>query len=55
MRNCVNIKGNSQVFPYMIEYSKNAKTSNGDNTTNGSDIKWYRKNDIIRFFDENML
>ena len=54
MRNCVNIKGNSQVFPYMIEYSKNARTSNGDNTTNGSDIKWYRKNDIIRFFDENI-
>jgi hypothetical protein len=54
MRNCINIKGNGQVFPYIIEYSKNAITSNEDNITNSNDIKWYRENNIIRFFDENI-
>ena len=54
MRNCINIKGNGQTFPYIVEYNKNARTIEGDNITNGHDIKWYRENDIIRFFDNNI-
>lgn len=54
MRNQINIKGNNQVFPYIIEYSKNAVTLNGDNVTNGEDILYYKENDKISFFENTI-
>ena len=47
MRNCINIKGNDQVFPYIIEYSK----SNGN--IFASNYKYTIKNDIIRFYNSD--
>ena len=47
MRNCINIKGNDQVFPYIIEYSK----SNGNILA--SNYKYTIKNDIIRFYNSD--
>ena len=54
MRNCINIKGNGQIFPYIVEYSKDAKTNNGDNITNGGDIRWSKENNLIRLYEHNI-
>lgn len=50
MKNCINILGNNQSFPYIIEYSKNAKTSMGHNATDGDDILWDKYMGVVRLF-----
>lgn len=47
MRNVINIKGNKQVFPYLIEYSK------GNTKTDGYDIIWNADKDTIHLFQGN--
>ena len=48
MRNCINIKGNDQVFPYIIDYSK------GSGNILVSDYKYTIDsiNNVIRFLRE---
>lgn len=51
MKNCINILGNNQSFPYIIEYSKNAKSFTEHNSTDGDDILWDKYQDIIRLYE----
>lgn len=51
MKNCINILGNNQSFPYIIEYVKNAKTSIGHNATDGDDILWDKYMGVVRLFE----
>lgn len=48
MRNIINIKGNNQIFPYLIEYSK------GRSKTDGEDITWSVSNDTIHLLQEQI-
>lgn len=51
MKNCINILGNNQSFPYIVEYSKNAKSSTEHNTTDGDDILWANNRGVIQLFE----
>ena len=44
MRNIINIQGNNQSFPYLIEYKK------GNTKTDSHDIYWSINHDVIRLF-----
>lgn len=54
MKNNINILGNNQTFPYIVEYSKNTKSSSGHNNTDGDDILWCIDNGIIRLFNSDV-
>lgn len=54
MRNNINIKGVDQTFKYLIDYTKDANTNIGHNTINGSDIKWYNDNNVIRIIKKDI-
>ena len=53
MKNCINILSNEQSFPYIIEYSKGAVSTDGHNMTDGDDILWHKENNIVRMFEEH--
>ena len=46
MRNVINIRGNKQVFQYLVEYS------NSTSKTDGQDITWYVENGNVNLFQE---
>ena len=48
MRNIINIKGNNQIFPYLIEYSK------GRSKNDSEDITWSVSNDTIHLLQEQI-
>lgn len=50
MRNCINIKGNEQVFPYVVEHTK----SDGLTYITNESISYCKDNDVIRLFSENI-
>lgn len=54
MRNCINIKCNNQVFPYIVDYTKNENTNNVYDTTVNNDVCWSRSGDVIRLFTQNI-
>lgn len=48
MKNIINIQGNNQVFPYLIEYSK------GNTSQDGMCVNWCSDRNIIRLLDNDI-
>ena len=48
MKNIINIQGNNQVFPYLIEYSK------GNTSQDGMCVNWCIDRNVIRLLDNDI-
>lgn len=51
MKSFINILGNDQSFPYIVEYEKNGKNQDGHNSTDGDDILWDSNWDSVHLFE----